>query len=74
MNLKLTDKVVLVTGSTAGIGFAIAQSLAIEGAHVYVNGRTRERVDAAVAAIQLHAANAEVDGIVADFSSSAGAE
>jgi NAD(P)-dependent dehydrogenase (short-subunit alcohol dehydrogenase family) len=74
MELKLTDKVALVTGSTAGIGLAIARSLAIEGAHVYLNGRTQERVDAAVAAIRAHAAAGRVDGIVADFSSSAGAE
>ncbi len=71
MDLKLTDKVVLVTGSTAGIGFAIARALAAEGAHVYVNGRTHERVDAAVAAIRSHSSGARVDGIVADFSSSA---
>ena len=57
VDLKLTDKVALVTGSTAGIGFAIAQSLATEGAHVYVNGRTQERVDAAVAAIRSQAAS-----------------
>jgi NAD(P)-dependent dehydrogenase (short-subunit alcohol dehydrogenase family) len=74
MDLKLTDKVALVSGSTAGIGFAIAQSLASEGAHVFVNGRTQERVDAAVAAIRLHADSSKVDGIVADFSTSAGAE
>ena len=73
MDLKLTGKVALVTGSTAGIGFAIARSLASEGAHVYVNGRTEERVNAAIAAIQSHTAAAKVDGIVADFSSSAGA-
>ena len=72
MNLKLTDKVALVTGSTAGIGFATAQALAAEGAHVYVNGRTQERVDAAVAAIRSQAG--KVDGIVADFSTAAGAE
>lgn len=52
MDLKLTDKVVVVTGSAAGIGFAIARALAAEGAHVYVNGRTRKRVDAAVTAIR----------------------
>jgi NAD(P)-dependent dehydrogenase (short-subunit alcohol dehydrogenase family) len=74
VNLKLAGKVALVTGSTAGIGFAIAQSLATEGAHVYVNGRTQERVDAAMAAIRSYAATAKVDGIAADFSGSAGAE
>src|SRR5437762_6746950 len=74
MDLKLTGKIALVTGSTAGIGFAIAKSLASEGAHVYVNGRTQERVDAAVAAIRSHAAAAKVEGIAADFSGSAGAE
>jgi NAD(P)-dependent dehydrogenase (short-subunit alcohol dehydrogenase family) len=74
VDLKLSDKVALVTGSTAGIGFAIARSLAGEGAHVYVNGRTQERVDAAVAAIRSQAATSKVDGIVADFSSSAGAD
>ena len=73
MDLKLTGKIALVTGSTAGIGFAIAKSLASEGAHVYVNGRTQERVDAAVAAIRSYAAT-RVDGIAADFSGSAGAE
>jgi NAD(P)-dependent dehydrogenase (short-subunit alcohol dehydrogenase family) len=71
VDLKLIGKVALVTGSTAGIGFAIARSLAIEGAHTYVNGRTQERVDVAMAAIRSHAANAKVDGIVVDFSNSA---
>lgn len=74
MDLNLTGKVALITGSTAGIGFAIARSLAIEGAHVYVNGRTPERVNAAMAAIRSHAAGLKVDGIAADFSDSAGAE
>ena len=74
MDLKLTGKIALVTGSTAGIGLAIARSLASEGAHVYVNGRTQERVDAATAAIRSHAAAAKVDGMAADFSGSAGAE
>jgi NAD(P)-dependent dehydrogenase (short-subunit alcohol dehydrogenase family) len=74
VDLKLTDKVALVTGSTAGIGFAIARSLAAEGAHVFVNGRTQERVDTAVAAIRSQAAATRVEGIVADFASAAGAE
>jgi NAD(P)-dependent dehydrogenase (short-subunit alcohol dehydrogenase family) len=74
VDLKLNGKVALVTGSTAGIGFAIAESLAREGAHVYVNGRTRQRVDAAIATIRSHAASVKLDGIAADFSGSAGAE
>jgi NAD(P)-dependent dehydrogenase (short-subunit alcohol dehydrogenase family) len=74
MDLKLKGKTALVTGSTAGIGLAIAQSLANEGAHVYVNGRTQQRVDAAIAAIRSHAPSAKVDGAVADVSSAAGAE
>lgn len=51
MNLHLEDKVALVTGSTAGIGFAIAAGLAAEGARVIVNGRTEKRVQEAVTAI-----------------------
>ncbi len=74
VDLKLTRKVALVTGSTAGIGFAIAQSLASEGAHVYVNGRTQQRVDAAIEAIRSHAPAVKVDGIAADFSGSDGAK
>ena len=74
MDLKLRGKTALVTGSTAGIGFAIAKSLANEGAHVYINGRTQARVDAAMAAIRSHVPAAKVDGIAADFSGSAGAE
>jgi len=74
MDLKLAGKIALVTGSTAGIGLAIAKSLATEGAHVYVNGRTQERVDAAMAGIRSQVSRAKVDGIVADFSSVTGAE
>ena len=74
MDLKLSDKTALVTGSTAGIGLAIAQSLAREGAHVWVNGRTQQRVDAAIAAIRKQSPSAKVEGIAADFSSVAGAE
>lgn len=74
MDLTLTDKRALVTGSTAGIGFAIARRLALEGAEVFVNGRTRTRVDDAIARIHHDADNARVSGIEADLSSAAGAD
>lgn len=45
MELNLKNKVALVTGSTEGIGFAIARDLAKEGATVYINGRTKEKVE-----------------------------
>lgn len=67
MDLQLHGKTALVTGSTAGIGLAIAQSLAREGAKVIVNGRTPARVDAAVDEVG-HGAR----GIVADLSTPAG--
>lgn len=74
MDLKLKGKTALVTGSTAGIGFAIARSLAREGAEVCVNGRTQQRVDAAIKTIHAEAPWAEVEGIAADFGGAAGAE
>jgi NAD(P)-dependent dehydrogenase (short-subunit alcohol dehydrogenase family) len=74
VDLKLAGKIALVTGSTAGIGLSIAQSLAGEGAHVYVNGRTQKRVDAALAEIRSHAPGARIDGVAADFSNASGAE
>jgi NAD(P)-dependent dehydrogenase (short-subunit alcohol dehydrogenase family) len=52
MNLNLTGKLSLVTGSTAGIGYAIAASLAREGARVIVNGRSQSSVDKAVSGIK----------------------
>lgn len=52
MDLQLTDRLALVSGSTAGIGFAIAEALAREGARVIVNGRKQEGVDAAIASIK----------------------
>jgi NAD(P)-dependent dehydrogenase (short-subunit alcohol dehydrogenase family) len=61
-----------VTGSTAGIGFASAQALAHEGAHVIVNGRTQNRVDAAVSRIKKSTDGSQVDGIAADVSTAEG--
>lgn len=66
MNLELTGKTALVTGSTAGIGLAIATRLASEGAHVIVNGRTEERVSKAMAA------SGAAHGLVADLASEEG--
>jgi hypothetical protein len=51
MDLQLQDKLAVVTGSTAGIGYAIAEALAREGARVVINGRTAPAVDAAIAKI-----------------------
>jgi len=74
MDLKIAGKLALVTGSTAGIGFAIARSLAREGAHVYLNGRTQQRVDAAIQEIARDHSADKINGIAADFSSAAGSE
>ena len=51
MNIDLSGKAALVTGSTSGIGHAIARGLALAGASVVVNGRSQAKVDAAVAAL-----------------------
>jgi NAD(P)-dependent dehydrogenase (short-subunit alcohol dehydrogenase family) len=48
MDLQLSDKLAVISGSTAGIGYAIAEALAKEGARVIVNGRTQAAVDKAV--------------------------
>lgn len=74
MNLALNGKRALVTGSTAGIGYAIAERLAREGAHVWVNGRTKERVDGALARIRKAAPEATVEGLAVDLGSAKGAE
>jgi NAD(P)-dependent dehydrogenase (short-subunit alcohol dehydrogenase family) len=67
MDLGLKGKKALVTGSTAGIGFATACALAREGAHVTVNGRTAPRVDDAVNRLRGEFSGAEIDGIAADL-------
>ena len=72
MDLQLDDKTALVTGSTAGIGHAIATTLAREGARVVVNGRTDERVRAAQEAIRDAVPDADVDGVAADLSGAKG--
>jgi NAD(P)-dependent dehydrogenase (short-subunit alcohol dehydrogenase family) len=70
----LRDKRVLVTGSTAGIGFAAVKLFAAEGAAVVVNGRSGERVAAAVTRLREAVPGARVDGVAADLSTAAGAQ
>jgi hypothetical protein len=72
MDLQLAGKKVLVTGSTAGIGLATATAFAAEGASVVANGRTQERVDAAIAKIRKVHPKAELAGIASDVSNAAG--
>jgi NAD(P)-dependent dehydrogenase (short-subunit alcohol dehydrogenase family) len=74
MKIDLSGKTALVTGSTSGIGHAIARGLALAGANVVVNGRTQAKVDTAVAAIAKAAPGSKVAGIAADVSTSAGCE
>jgi len=74
MDLGLKGKRALVSGSTAGIGFAAACALAAEGAHVSINGRTQERVDHAVQRLQAAVPNAQVTGIAVDLATAAGCE
>ncbi len=73
MNLQLEGKRALISGSTAGIGYAIAEVLAKEGASVVVNGRTESRVNHAIASIAKVAPRAKVEGIAADLGTSDGA-
>ena len=72
MDLQLTNKKALVTGSTAGIGFAIASLLAQEGAAVVVNGRLPRRVEEAVQRIRTERKNAQVTGVAADLGTKEG--
>lgn len=74
MNIDLTGKTALVTGSTGGIGLAIAKGLAASGADVIVNGRKTETVNRAIAAVREHAGKAKISGIAADVSTSAGCD
>ena len=65
MNLQLENKLALVSGSTAGIGLAIAKALAAEGARVIVNGRSEARVKEAIASIRANVPTAKLEGVAA---------
>jgi len=68
MDLKVKDKIVFISGSTAGIGYATAQRFLREGAQVVINGRTKVNVDKVVNELKSSIDNAKVSGIAADFS------
>jgi NAD(P)-dependent dehydrogenase (short-subunit alcohol dehydrogenase family) len=73
MDMKLKNRLALVSGSTAGIGYAIAVGLAAEGARVIVNGRTQAAVDAAVSTIR-SATGSDVLGFAGDLATADAAE
>jgi NAD(P)-dependent dehydrogenase (short-subunit alcohol dehydrogenase family) len=72
MDLQLNGKKVLVTGSTAGIGFATARAFAAESASVVINGRGQPRVDAAIREILKLHPQANLSGVASDVSNAAG--
>ncbi len=74
MDLGLKRKIAVVTGSTAGIGFAIANTLAAEGAQVILNGRTQARVDSAMEKIRRETPKADVRGVAGDLSTAEGVQ
>ncbi|SEO43998.1 NAD(P)-dependent dehydrogenase, short-chain alcohol dehydrogenase family [Luteibacter sp. UNC138MFCol5.1] len=73
MNIDLSTRSAIVTGSTAGIGLAIATGLAQSGASVVITGRTQARVDEAIAAVKKAATGAKVTGVAADLGTAEGA-
>jgi len=72
MKIDLSEKTALITGSTAGIGLAIAKGLAATGANVVVNGRGQDKVDAAVKAIMAAKPAGKISGVAADVSTEGG--
>ena len=72
MKIDLSGRTAIVTGSTAGIGFAIAKGLAEAGASVVLNGRTEARLDAAVASLRTDVPGAKVTGVAADLATAEG--
>ena len=72
MHINLAGKRAVVSGSTAGIGLAIARGLAAAGAHVVVNGRTEARVQTALKEIQAAVPDAQLSGVATDLATAEG--
>jgi len=68
MDLRIKNKCAFISGSTAGIGYATARQLALEGASVILNGRTMESVNAAVQKMSMELPMANISGAICDFS------
>ncbi len=74
MLIDLSGKSAVITGSTRGIGFAIAKGLAQSGADVAINGRTQEAVEKAVAALNKAGPKGRIAGVAADLATAAGSD
>ena len=74
MDMQLKNRSALITGSTSGIGYAIAKGLAAEGANVIITGRTQAAVDGALARLRNQFPDVKADGVAADCTTAAGAE
>ena len=72
MQIDLSGKKAVVSGSTAGIGFAIASGLARAGAHVFINGRSERSVEAALQRLDEDVPRAKAEGVVADLATAEG--
>ncbi|GAA2833323.1 SDR family NAD(P)-dependent oxidoreductase [Crossiella cryophila] len=74
MKIDLTGRTALVTGSTSGIGYAVAAGFAQAGAAVVVNGRSADRVEQAVAKLKAETGSATITGVAADIATAEGAD
>ena len=74
MKLELSGKTALITGSTAGIGLAIASGLLEVGAAVVINGRSSTSVEQAISTLKTRHPGGAIDGIVADLGTAQGCQ